>query len=314
MDTLLVDTLITALPLVPVFMGIYIVFRVREDFDLTIDASFAFGAAIVAVLLIDGWGVVPAMVAATLAGGCLGLITTTMHLWLRIPVLLAGLVMSIGMFSINLHVLETPAVNLIGSTTLFSGLVDMSAGAADWATIGVMLAISAGALALLALFMRTEIGLALRATGVNARMARSQGVNDRAMLAISLFTANALAGLAGAIVTQYQGYADVNMGTGIFVAGVGAVLVGELLVRPAPSKVVRIVIAVFVGTIVYRLVLVGALRAGLPAEDLRLATALTLVIAFVAQRYLGPLLNVRRLRRPPGPHAPAPLPAHRPTS
>ena len=148
-----------------------------------------------------------------------------------------------------------------------------------------------------ALLMRTEIGLALRASGVNAGMARSQGVNDRAVLALALFLSNALAGLGSGLLVQTQGYADVNMGVGVFVSGVGAVLLGELLLRPSGSKVFRIVACVLAGTLLYRLILVGALRIGLPAGDLRGVTALTLVVAVAAERHLGGVFRKVRLAK-----------------
>ncbi len=153
-------------------------------------------------------------------------------------------------------------------------------------------------LAAFALFLRTEVGLALRASGRNARMVRSQGVNDRALLVLSLMTSNALAAFGGGLMVQMQGFADVNMGSGMFLAGVGAVLLGVLLVNPSGSSVIRIVLAVLVGGLVYRLILVAALRFGLPAGDLKGVTALTLVIAVAAQAYLAPALRRYRIRMP----------------
>ena len=142
-----------------------------------------------------------------------------------------------------------------------------------------------------ALFLKTDVGLALRASGVNSRMVRSQGVDDRGLLVLSLMISNALSALSGGLLAQVQGYADVNMGTGIFIAGVGAVLLGALLLNPGGSRVVRIVLAVAVGCLLYRLILVGALRVGLPAGDLKGITALTLIAAVAAQGYLAPALG-----------------------
>jgi putative ABC transport system permease protein len=128
-------------------------------------------------------------------------------------------------------------------------------------------------------------------------MARSQGVDDRRLLVLSLMLANGLTALSGALVVQIQGFADVNMGTGTFVAGVGAVLLGELLLRPAGSKLLRITLCVLAGTLLYRFVLVAALRLGLPAADLRGATALTLLAAVAAQRWGRPFTEPVRLVR-----------------
>lgn len=294
MVNVLLDTLVTGLPLATAVMGIYMIFRLREDFDLTIDASFTMGAAVVATTLLHGWSLPTAMLAAIAASGAMGLLTTALHLSLRIPVILAGLVMSIGFFSVNLRIMGEPSLNVVDVPTLFSGFLDMDARQADLLTSLVLAGIVAGVFTALALFLRTEIGLALRATGVNSRMARSNGVDDRKLLALSLVIANALAGLSGALVVQSQGFADVTMGTGTLIAGVGAVLLGELVVRPTGSKVVRIVLAVLVGTLAYRLVLVVALRLGLPATDLQGVTALTLVVAVAARRWVVPAIGRAR--------------------
>jgi len=305
MEHLVFDTLIAALPLVPVFMGIYIVFRIRNDFDLTIEGSFAIGGAVVAVALIHGLPVPVAMILAVITSAAAGLVTAVLHLALRIPVLLAGLVMSLGLFSVNLHVMGSPTLSLGAEATLFSSTSGLGANQASLASSGILALILLIVLGAFALFLKTEVGLALRTTGVNTRMARSQGVNDKALMALSLIIANALAGLAGSLVVQNQGFVDVNMGTGTFVAGVGAVLLGELLLRPAGSKVVRIVLAVVAGAIVYELILVGALREGLGASDLNGATALTLIIAVAAQRYLRPFFGRWTRRGYVVPDAPA---------
>ncbi|WP_020660824.1 ABC transporter permease subunit [Amycolatopsis benzoatilytica] len=283
---IILDTLVTGLPMVPVFLGIYTVFRVRADFDLTVEGSFALGGAVTAIAAASGLPPLAALPLGALAGGAAGLLTAGLHQWLRVPVLLAGLVMSIGLFSVTLHVLGAPTLSLLTAGTLTTAVTGFG-GSADLAISAVLGLIVLVVLAGYALLMRTEIGLALRASGVNAGMARSQGVNDRAVLALALFLSNALAGLGAGLLVQTQGYADVNMGVGVFVSGVGAVLLGELLLRPSGSKVFRIVACVLAGTLLYRLILVGALRIGLPAGDLRGVTALTLVIAVAAERYLG---------------------------
>ncbi|MEU7811797.1 ABC transporter permease [Pseudonocardia sp. NPDC049154] len=277
---LVLDTLVTGLPLVIVFLGIYTVFRLRSDFDLTVEGSFALGGAATAVALIAGVDPTLALLVGAAAGALAGLATALLHLTLGVQVLLAGLVMSIGLFSVTLHVLGAPTVGLLSAATVFDG-------GGDARTVLVLAAVVLVVLGLYLLFLRTEIGLALRASGVNPRMARSQGVDDRAMTVLALVLANGLAGLGAGLVVQTQGYADVNMGIGTFVGGVGAILLGELLLRPSGSAVLRIVACVLAGTLLYRLILTGALRVGLPAADLKGVTALTLIIAVAAHRYLG---------------------------
>jgi putative ABC transport system permease protein len=312
MSRLVIDTLITGLPLVPAVLGIYLVFRLRSDFDLTIDASFTIGATVLSAIVLRDLPAPVALLAATLAGGVMGLITTTLHLALRIPVILAGLIMSIGFYSVALRGLERPTVSLVGVSNILPSAAGFSSDdRADLAQIGVYAAIVVAVLALIGLLLRTQIGLALRAAGVNPRMARSFGVNDRAMLALSLFLANGLAGLSGALVVEGQNFADVNMGAGTLIAGIGAVLLGDLIIRPGGSSVLRVMLAVLIGALVYRFILVSALRIGVPATDLKGVTAIILVLALATERGLRTVLTPLRFRRrssrspnPPNPSTP----------
>lgn len=311
-ENILIDTLVTGLPLAPVFLGVYLVLRIREDFDLTVEGSFALGGAVTAISIVNG---VPAWVALALgvaSGSLAGLATALLNLVLHIPVIMAGLVMTMALFTVTLRVLGMPSASLIGAGTIFTPVAPEPGRAADLGTIAMLAALVATVFALFALFLKTDLGLALRASGVNARMVRSQGVNDRGLLVLSLMVSNGLSALGGGLLAQVQGFADVGMGAGIFVAGVGGVLLGVLLVNPSGSHVIRIVLAVLVGCLLYRLVLVSALRFGLPAGDLKGITALTLVVAVAAQAYLVPALERYRslLRRgghaaPGSPDAPA---------
>lgn len=299
---ILVDTLVTGLPLVPVFLGIYIVLRLRQDFDLTVEGSFALGGGTCAVLITHGTDPVTALLLGAVAGGLAGLVTASLNLWLGIPVVLAGLVVSIGLFSVTLRVTSLPSISLIGQDTIFSPFVDGPGRSSDLAMIVVLAIIVGLVLSLFAAFLLTEIGLALRASGVNAVMVRSQGASDRAMLVLSLVMSNGLAAFGAGLAVQAQGFADVNMGAGTFVAGVGAVLLGVLVLAPSGSQVVRIALAVLVGALLYRLVLVGALRLGAPANDLKGITALTLIVAVAAQKYLS--AGLTRFRSTTGPRLP----------
>lgn len=234
---ILIDTLVTGLPLVPAFAGIWLVMRMRDDFDLTIDGSFTLGGAVTATMLVAGVPIVVAMLAGVVAGLGAGLVTATLHLTLGIPVILAGLVMSLALFSINLRVMGMPSVSLASVDTMFTPLTTLGGSGlgghgADVAVIGAIVVICALVLGGLVAFLRTEVGIGLRATGRNPLMARSNGVNERRMLVLNLAAANALTALSGTLVVQNQGFADVNMGTGTLIAGAGAVLLGELLLRP----------------------------------------------------------------------------------
>ncbi|MFC5502610.1 ABC transporter permease [Lysinimonas soli] len=291
LQNILLDTFVTGLPLIPLVLGVYLIMRIREDFDLTVEGSFALGGGVSAISAKAGINPAVAILLGALAGAVAGLITSVLHLALRIPVLLAGLVMSMALFSIVLNILGTPTASLIGVTTIFSWLPP-----GDIYASVELVVIVAALLTLFALFLRTEIGLALRASGQSARMVRSQGVNDNGLLVLSLAIANALSALSGGLLTQIQGFADVNMGIGMFIAAVGAVMLGVLLLNPSGSKVLRIVLAVAIGGLVYRLILVAALRFGLPAGDLKGVTALTLIVAIAAQTYVVPMFT-RMVRR-----------------
>lgn len=315
-ESILVDTLVTGLPLLPAFLGIYLVLRIREDFDLTVEGSFALGGAVTAVAVTGGVPAWVALLAGVAAGALAGLMTALLNLLLKIPVLLGGLVMSMGLFTVTLRVLGMPTVSLIGTDTIFSPIAPAPGRGADLAMSALLAVIVAVVFTAFALFLKTDLGLSLRASGVNVRMVRSQGVNDRALLVLSLMISNGLTALSGGLLAQVQGFADVNMGVGTFVAGAGAVLLGVLLLNPGGSNVVRIVLAVIVGGLIYRLILVGALRAGLPAGDLKGITALTLIVAVAAQGYLAPALARYRVRwrasgraaPPPAPPLPSPAP------
>lgn len=297
-DNILIDMLVTGLPLIPVFLGVYLVLRIREDFDMTVEGSFALGGATVAIIEVAGGNPIVAMLAGAIAGSLAGLLTSALTLLLRLPVIMAGLVMNMALFSITLRVLGMPTISLSGHETIFTGIAPAPGRAGDIAMIALLGAIVSVILLAFALFLKTEVGLALRASGLNARMVRSQGVNERGLLVLSLMTSNGLAAFGGGLMVQMQGYADVNMGTGIFLAGVGAVLLGVLFLNPSGSSVFRIVLAVLIGGLVYRLILVAALRFGLPAGDLKGITALTLVIAVAAQAYLAPALGRYKLKLP----------------
>ncbi len=283
---LVLDTLVTGLPYVLPFLGIWLVFRLLGEIDLTVDASFTLGAAVTAVGLANGWGVAAAMTAAAVAGAVAGLVTTVLHVALRVPVLLAGIVMWIGMYSVNLRVMERPTLAVPQEQTLYAPLQKLSGDARDVATAGMLTSIVLVALLVLAGWLHSEHGLAVRVAGANRSMARRYGVDDRRMVGAGLMVCNALAASGGALVAQGQGFVEVNMGFGLAIAGVAAVLVGELVLPARASQVVRAMVAVCVGALVYRAVLVGALRAGLPATDLRLVIALMLIAAMVGHRFL----------------------------
>lgn len=264
-----------------VALGVYISFRLLRFPDLTVDGSFPLGGAVCAVLIVAGVNPWLASLAAAAAGAVAGLITGWLNVRLKIMDLLASILMMIALYSINLRIMGGPNVPLITEPTIFTQL--QPENMADYVLRPLVLLVIV-VLAKLALdwFFATERGLAIRATGSNARMARAQGIHTGAMVLLGMAISNALVGLAGAMFVQTQGGADISMGIGTIVIGLAAVIVGESIL---PSRrIVWATLAVVVGAIVYRFFIAAALNSdfiGLKAQDLNLVTAVLVTIALV---------------------------------
>ncbi|BCN39021.1 ABC transporter permease [Alicycliphilus denitrificans] len=264
-----------------VALGVYISFRLLRFPDLTVDGSFPLGGAVCAILISTGTNPWLATLAATAAGAVAGLLTGWLNVRLKIMDLLASILMMIALYSVNLRVMGGPNVPLINDTTLFTLLQPESIP--DYVARPMVLFVIV-VLAKVALdwFFATERGLAIRATGSNARMARAQGINTGAMVLLGMAISNALVGLAGALFAQTQGGSDISMGIGTIVIGLAAVIVGESIL---PSRrIVYATLAVVVGAIVYRFFIAAALNSdfiGLKAQDLNLVTAVLVTVALV---------------------------------
>ena len=275
-----------------VALGVFISFRLLRFPDLTVDGSFPLGGAVCAILIANGVNPWLATLAATAAGAAAGLLTGWLNVKLKIMDLLASILMMIALYSINLRVMGGPNVPLINDPTLFTML--QPEGMDDYlARPLILLFIVIAAKLALDWFFSTERGLAIRATGSNARMARAQGVNTGAMVLLGMAVSNALVGLAGALFAQTQGGSDISMGIGTIVIGLAAVIVGESIL---PSRrIVYATLAVVIGAIVYRFFIAMALNSdfiGLKAQDLNLVTALLVIFALVI-----PQLKKRFTRR-----------------
>ncbi len=267
-----------------VAIGVFLSFRILDFPDLTVDGSFPLGAAVCAVLLIGGVNPWLASLAAGLAGAAAGLVTAVLNVRFKILHLLASILTMIALFSVNLRVMGRPNVALLMQDTVLTPFYGL--GLPDHMVRPlVVLLIVAVVLALLARFLASEFGLAMRATGVNARMARAQGVNTDAHVCSGIALSNGLCGLAGALFAQTNGFADVTTGIGTIVVGLAAVIVGETLL-PARALPLALVGCV-AGSILYRLAVQVALSAdaiGLQASDLNLVTALLVALALILPR------------------------------
>ena len=267
-----------------VALGVYISFRLLRFPDLTVDGSFPLGGAVCAVMIVGGFNPWVATAGAIFAGAAAGLLTGWLNVRLKIMDLLASILVMIGLYSVNLRIMDGPNVPLITETTLFTLLQpdDMP----DYILRPMVLLVLV-VLAKLGLdwFFATERGLAIRATGSNARMARAQGIHTGAMVLLGMAISNGLVGLAGALFVQTQGGADISMGIGTIVIGLAAVIVGESIL---PSRrIVWATLAVVLGAIVYRFFIAAALNSdfiGLKAQDLNLVTALLVTLALVLPR------------------------------
>ena len=264
-----------------VALGVFISFRLLRFPDLTVDGSFPLGGAVCAVMIAAGINPWLATLGATAAGAVAGLITGWLNVRLKIMDLLASILMMIALYSVNLRIMGGPNVPLINDPTIFNML--QPEGMDDYIFRPLLLLVIVVAAKLgLDWFFATERGLAIRATGSNARMARAQGVNTGGMILLGMAISNALVGLAGAMFVQTQGGSDISMGIGTIVIGLAAVIVGESIL---PSrKIIWCTLAVVVGAIVYRFFIAAALNSdfiGLKAQDLNLVTAALVTVALV---------------------------------
>lgn len=258
-------------------LGVYITFRVLDIADLTVEGSFPLGASVAVTLLVKDVNPVTAILAAALAGGVAGVVTGLLHTKLRIPALLAGILTMIALYSVNLRIMGKANISLLGKETAFT-LVESSLGVAYSQAVLLVGLISCVLFSVLMYwFFGTEIGAAIRATGFNSQMIRAQGVDTNIMLLIGLFFSNALVAVAGSLVAQSNGFADVGMGVGTIVIGLASVIIGEVLFGTRSFK--NSLISVILGSIVYRLVIAIVLQMGMPPNDLKLFTAVLVAIA-----------------------------------
>ena len=258
-------------------VGVFLTFRVLDIADLTVEGSFPMGAAISAILLINGFNPIVSILGAAVGGMIAGAVTGWIHTKLKIPALLAGILTMIALYSINLHIMGKANVPLLRVDTIYTmlGQVLPLDRTLMLAIVGLIVAVVT--CLLLFWFFGTEIGAALRATGVNPQMIRAQGVNTDTMIVLGLLLSNGFVAVSGALIAQGNGYADVGMGIGTIVIGLASVIIGEVIF--GTKSFVRSLIAVVLGSIVYRIVIAIVLYIGMPPNDLKLFTAVLVAIA-----------------------------------
>jgi putative ABC transport system permease protein len=261
-------------------LGVVISFGVLRAVDLTVDGAFATGAAVTGVLLVGGMNAMLATLAGGLAGTACGFVTGGLQTGLGVPQLLAGMITTTGLYSIDLVLMGGGNLPLANPSTVFENFAARVPGVPAEVTAIVVGILVVGVLvAVLWWFFRSAIGLALLAVGINPGMAESVGVHTGAMTVLGLGLANGLVALAGALFAQFQGFANVQMGQSMLVAGLAAVVLGDSVLR-ARGISLRLAGAV-VGALLARYAVAGALFAGLDASALKLLTAVLLVIVLV---------------------------------
>ncbi|MBS7370131.1 MAG: ABC transporter permease [Oscillospiraceae bacterium] len=264
-------------------IGVYITYKVIDVADLTVDGTLAFGGAVLVVLVRAGIPVGVAMVCAFVAGCFAGLCTGLLHTMLGIPAILAGILTQISLYSINVAVLG--GANLALSSRNYSLLV--SSGRI-FPSLAVVLVFNALIIAALYWFFGTEYGMTLRATGCNRNMSRAQGINTKKSTVIALILSNGLVGVAGGLLSQFEGNADVNKGRGAIVIGLAAVIIGEVLGEIAFKKHFNFVLRLSftaLGAIIYFVVMRIVLVMGLPSHWTKALSAV-IVALFLGVPYL----------------------------
>ena len=284
--------------------GVFVSFRIFSFPDITTEGSLTLGGAVTAVLIVAGLSPVTATAASFAAGALAGATTGVLHTRFRINGLLAGILVMTALYSINLHIMgksnlpllaertfatiaESAGMRLVGAPSFT--MAGWEVTTRDAAVLVVALVIAAVVGVLLYLFLRTNLGTAMQAAGDNAQMIRALGVNVDAMLVLGLALANGLVATAGGLLTQYQGFADVQMGIGMVVWGLASLIIGEALVGVRDRG--YLIIGAVMGSVLFRLIVALALRGGLNPNDLKIVTAVFVFVALVLPGFL------QRLRR-----------------
>lgn len=276
-------------------LGVLITFRFFRFPDLSAEGTYPLGGAVVAALLVAGVDPFTATLAAMLAGSAAGIVTALVHTKLRVNNIIAGIIVMTALYTVNLRVMGKANTPLLSTPTVFGDIVGalnrLGLDLPDnvFTTIPIAFVILAVAGIALVWFFRTDLGLAVRATGQNEAMILSLGVDIDRTKMVGLALSNGFIALSGALVAQNHGFADIGMGIGILVTGAAAVLIGEAIF--GDRTVAWWVFAAIVGVVIYRLLVALALRVGLEPIDLRMITAVLLLLALAVPQLRGKILR-----------------------
>ena len=265
-------------------LGVFLTFRVLNFPDLTVDGSFTTGAATAAVGILNGWPPLLATLAGFVTGFLAGVITGLLHTKGRIDGLLAGILTMIALWSINLRIMGGANIPMLRQETLFTPLREAGL-LGTWVGAAILLAVVAVLGLVVVWFLTTDLGLSIRATGDNGPMITSFGVSTDYTKTLTLALSNGFVGMCGALVGQYQGFADISMGIGLILVGLASVIMGQAIF--GQRFLWLAVYAVIVGAVLYRIIIFLALQVGLDPNDMKLITALLVIVALLVPRWKG---------------------------
>ena len=285
-------------------IGVYITYRILDVADLTVDASLATGGAVCVMLIRAGFNPWLALLCAMAVGMLAGLVTGLFHTRCGIPAILSGILTQLALYSVNLRIMESKANQAIG-VDKYDLLVSQRYVRALTLDnpLPLLLVLTAVVIGILYWFFGTEKGSAIRATGANANMARAQGIDTNANVVLGLMLSNGLVALSGALLAQYQGSADVNMGRGAIVIGLAAVIIGEVVFGRVFVNFGLKLLAVSIGAVIYYIVLQIVLQLGLNTNDLKLITALIVALALAVPYWKGKVFRGKAAKKGAEEHA-----------
>ena len=281
-------------------IGVYITYRILDIADLTVDGSFATGGAVCVMCILSGWNLWASVLMALIAGMLTGFMTGIFHIFMGIPAILSGILSQLALYSINLKILgkSNQSVN-VNNTDLLISLRWVR----DFAihnpiiTVGIIVIIL---IAILYWFFGTEMGCGVRATGANINMSRAQGINTNFNKILGLMLSNGMVAFSGAFLSQYQGYADVNMGRGAIVIGLAAVIIGEAVFGKIFKNFALKLLGVVLGSVIYYIVIQTVITLGFDANLLKLLSALIVAVFLAIPFWKGKLLRCNAISKTGG--------------
>lgn len=255
-------------------LGVYLSYKILDFPDMTVDGSFPLGGAVASAILIKGGNPILALVVATLCGALAGLITGMIHVKLKVTNLLAGIIVMTGLYSVNLRIMGKSNIPLFSVKHLFNGNM------IPIVTLVILLILAKITIDYL---LKTKFGFVLKALGDNETLVISLGIDEKKLKIYGLMIANSFVALSGAILAQYQGFADVGMGTGTIITGLASIIIGEAIFKK--RSFISMSMIVILGTIIYRTIIAMSLKLGMNASDLKLITSILVVgIIFLKEK------------------------------